>query len=211
MGRPTIAVRWTAFGVSAVYTAVLWLVGLEVDSLTQFLALLPSLSAAVLIAWDLFLWKLKPFSGFTRRPRLEGLWQVTLTPTSESHIPEGGNTGPIDAYLVVVHTYWSFYGRLLTSESASWSRAHFWGAQDGAPTEHLTFTYQNEPRADLEHRSRSHLGSCTLRPETKSPETVTGVYSTDRYTRGDMKLRLVDRSSGYATYDKAKAHQSKKE
>jgi hypothetical protein len=35
---------------------------------------------------------------------------------------------------------------------------------------------------------------------------MTGVYFTDRYTKGDMSLTHVDRTRGYASFAAAEAH-----
>ena len=51
-----------------------------------------------------------------------------------------------------------------------------------------------------------HIGVCTLQPATHVPHELVGTYFTDRYTKGDMQLRLVDRTKGYSTFASASEH-----
>ncbi len=95
----------------------------------------------------------------TSRTRIDGLWRVELVPTDESHIPAGGNRGPIPGFLVISQSYWSVYVRQFTVESASRSRAFFWEHPDGAEAETLTFVYENVPQQQYQHRSQRHLGT----------------------------------------------------
>ena len=38
---------------------------------------------------------------------------------------------------------------------------------------------------------------------------MTGVYFTDRYTKGDMTMELVDRSTGHPSFKAAQEHRPK--
>lgn len=208
MSRPSKPVHYAVIGVSLVYTVVLYLAGLRLD--TQFkqgLALLPGVAAAVLAAWDLILWRLPGLARLTKRPRLDGLWRAELHPTAKSHIPPGGNRGPIPAYLVISQTYWSIAVRQYTGESKSDSRASFWQLGPGAAVETLAFLYENNPEQRYQDRSPRHLGSCSLDCPSKAPKEMTGVYFTDRYTKGDMSLTLIDRSTGHPSFMAAEGHQ----
>ncbi len=136
MSRPTKPVHYAVIGVSLVYTVVLYLADLRIDTqFKQALALLPAVAAAVLTAWDLVLWRLPGLMRLTKRPRLDGLWRAELHPTKDSHIPAGGNRGPIPAYLVITQTYWSIAVRQYTGESKSDSRASFWQRGSDAAVE----------------------------------------------------------------------------
>ncbi len=210
MSRPSKPVHYAVLGASLVYSLVLYLADLRLDThLKQGLALLPALAAAVLAAWDLFLWRLPGLARLTKRPRLDGLWRAELHPTQESHIPAGGNRGPIPAYLVIAQTYWSVAVRQYTGESKSDSRASFWQRSPDAAVETLAFLYENNPEQRHQARSPRHLGSCTLDSTNKAPEKMAGVYFTDRYTKGDMTMTLVDRSTGHSSFTAAEAHQPK--
>lgn len=210
MSRPSKPVHYAVLGASLVYSLALYLADLRLDThLKQGLALLPALAAAVLAAWDLFLWRLPGLARLTKRPRLDGLWRAELHPTQESHIPAGGNRGPIPAYLVIAQTYWSVAVRQYTGESKSDSRASFWQRSPDAAVETLAFLYENNPEQRHQARSPRHLGSCTLDSTNKAPEEMAGVYFTDRYTKGDMTMTLVDRSTGHSSFTAAEAHQPK--
>ena len=200
-------IRIVVLGVGLVYSAVLALSGVHLDSLVKvLLAWLPAAAALAAVGWDLWVWRLPRARALTHRPRIDGLWQVTLKPTAESHIPSGGNRGPIPAYMTIRQSYWSLHARQLTEESGSDSRAFFWERLAGTNADRLTFLYENDPRP--EHRSRSprHLGSCSLDIAGLEPTEIEGTYFTDRYTQGSMGLTLVDRSSGHPSYEAAARH-----
>jgi len=207
MSRPAQPVRYTVVGVSVVYAVVLQLAGLRLDTpLKQALTFLPAVAAGILVAWDLLLWRLPGFARLTKRPRLDGLWRVELHPTAESRIPPEGNHGPIAAYLVITQTSWSIAVRQYTGESTSDSRAHYWQRSPGAAVETLAFLYDNTPEQRHQDRSPRHLGTCLLDPASKAPREMAGWYFTDRYTKGDMTLELVDRSTGHPSFASAHAY-----
>lgn len=207
MSRPTKPVHYAVVGVSLVYSVVLYLAGLHLETVfKQVLVLLPAAAGIVLTAWDVLLWHLPGLDRLTRRPRLHGLWRAELHPTDESHIPPGGNPGPITAYLVISQTYWSVAVRQYTGESKSDSRASFWQRSNDAAVETLAFLYENNPEQRHQSRSPRHLGSCTLDSTNRAPKEMTGVYFTDRYTKGDMTMTLVDRTTGYPSFAAADAH-----
>lgn len=210
MGKPAQAVRIAVVGILIAYTAVLYAADVQLDSvIKQLLALLPAVAAALLTAWDLFVWRFPGAHRANKRPRLDGLWRVDLRPTADSHIPPGGNRGPISAFMVVSQTYWTIGVRQLTKESTSDSRAYFWSRRTGAEVEVLSFIYENRPKQEHQPRSAAHLGSCSLEPASRTPTGMIGVYFTDRYTKGDMTLTLVDRTKGYASFEAAEAHTPK--
>lgn len=187
-----------------VYGVVLHLAGIQLDgNVKKALTYLPVLATLLLIAWDLWVWRWPLIYKLCARPSLGGLWRVTLHPTADSHIPEGGNHGPISAYLVVVQTYWTISLRLLTAESSSISRSFFWDNDHGTGTEWLTFIYDNTPMQRHQHRSTRHLGACQLKPGSRRPQKIKGMYFTDRYTQGDMELAFVSRDTGSGSFDEA--------
>lgn len=207
VGRPATTVRVTALAVCILYTAVLVFTGVSLDSFgKKVVGWLPTLAGAGVVAWDLWIWRLPGVQRLTHRPRLDGLWRATLEPTDESHIPEGGNRGPIEAFLVIRQSFWSLHIRQYTAESTSDSRAHVWTVDGGAGWHRVAFLYDNLPAARHQHRSTRHLGACQLDPTSQRPSAMGGVYFTDRYTKGDMQLALVDRSSGYASFEACLRH-----
>lgn len=72
--------------------------------------------------------------------------------------------------------------------------------------DNLTFTYDNLPKMSESHRSMRSAGACNLNPTSLKPEEVEGTYFTDRFTKGDMVLTLIDRTSGYPSFDAATKH-----
>jgi hypothetical protein len=207
VNRPATLVRMTALGVSLAYSLVLYTSGFQLDTWSKrIVGALPALAALALTLWDVWLWRQKGLQRLHGRPRLDGLWQVTLRPTAESHIPEGGNRGPIPAFMVVAQSFWSVHLRQLTTESKSDSRSWFWFRTNGADVDRLAFLYENDPLQEHQHRSQRHFGSCTVEPASLTPLEMSGVYFTDRYTKGDMVLTLVDRSRGHASFAAAQRH-----
>src|ERR1700712_1576451 len=95
-------IRTTVVAVSSVYTLVLYLSDLQLDTIPKkLLALLPTLASLLVVVYEKWLWKLKPVLKLHSRPLLTGLWQVELQPDPDSQIPEGGNRGPIEGYIVI--------------------------------------------------------------------------------------------------------------
>lgn len=200
-------VRLAVIVVGLIYAIMLYLSGVQLDNIyKQAVAALPAIGTIIVIAWDVYLWRLPLLKQLIRRPRIDGLWRAELTPTAESHIPSGGNRGPIPAYLVITQTFWSVHVRQYTLESVSRSRAFFWQILPNADVESLNFVYENEPRQALQHRSNRHLGACIFDIVGRSPKSISGVYFTDRYTKGDMELEFVDRTRGYSSFQDADRH-----
>lgn len=201
------SVRVTAVVLNAVYSAVLFVSGVELDSLIKrALALLPAALALIVVVFDKWAWKWPVVLTWAHVPRVGGLWIATLTPHAESRIPDGGNRGPIEAYVVIEQTFWTISVAQFTAESSSYSRTATFLRHGQSAQRTLSFLYDNDPRQ--EHRSRSprHVGACELKTPQGSPSSLEGSYFTDRYTQGEMTLRLIDRSTNYVDFKAAKAH-----
>lgn len=207
MGRPTALVRTVTLIVSAIYSVVLFTLGFDLPGWWRFIvSFLPTLAVAGVVAWDLWLWRLPGVQRLVRRPDMRGLWKVTLTPHPDSHIPEGGNRGPIAGFLEVKQSFWAVHLRLYTDQSASKSTATTWLPAYESSVDNLTFTYDNFPKVSESHRSMRSAGACNLNPISLKPEEVEGTYFTDRFTKGDMVLTLVDRTSAYPSFVAATKH-----
>lgn len=204
MNRPAWLVRIVIVTVSGLYTLALFLSGATLlPGINQTFAALPVVGSLLLLLWDYVIWKLKFVQRITKRPYIAGLWQATYQPTAESHIPGGGNRGPILGYLVIRQSYWSLSVRSFTAESRSDSRAVFWELHPGSDFETPTFVYENLPKESESHRSTRHLGTNRFDPASASPSEIEGSYFTDRYTKGDIRVELIDRSSGYGSFKAA--------
>lgn len=211
MDRPTALVRTITLVVSAIYSIGIFSLGFELPFWWRLLvAFLPTMAVLCVLAWDLWLWRQLGMQRLVRRPDLRGLWRVTLTPHPDSHIPEGGNRGPIDGFLEVKQSFWAVHLRLYTDQSASKSTATTWLPAYESAVDNLTFTYDNVPKMSESHRSMRSAGACNLLPTSLRPEEMEGTYFTDRFTKGDMHLVFVDRETGHATFAAAKQFASTK-
>ncbi len=188
--------RWTAIGVSAIWAAVIFFTGPDLDSNTRrALSYLPSVAGALVVAFDLWLWKIPGISRLTGRPHLWGTWRVELQPSPKAVIPKGGNRGQVAGAMVVEQTFWTIALQLYTTESGSSSiSAALINKTDSKQSKSLLFTYTNIARQAHGHRSSQHSGTCRLDVTGISPARLTGTYWTDRLTAGDASLTLVDRT-----------------
>lgn len=187
--------RWTAIGVSATWAAVLYFTGLDLnDNTRRGLSYLPSVAGLLVVAFDLWLWKLPGVSRITGRPHLWGTWKVELQSSAQSVIPQGGNQGPITGAMVIEQTFWTTAVQFYTRESGSSSiSADIVNKTESKQAKFLLFTYVNTVRQAHSHRSHQHSGTCRLDVTGTSPSSLSGTYWTDRVTAGDLTLTLVDR------------------
>jgi hypothetical protein len=207
MASPAAAVRLTATVVGTVYAVALYLSGIHIQAgAKEALSYLPTILTFLVALWDIWLWRLPLLQRLAKRPWIAGIWSASLTPTAQSHIPPGGNRGPIKAYVIISQTFWSTRIRQYTAESRSDSHASIWSDTASGSDRTLTYTYANRPRQELEDRSRPHLGTASLDIVGLRPSTMTGDYFTDRYTKGDMELHLIDRTTDYADFASADEH-----
>ncbi|NYD40033.1 hypothetical protein [Nocardioides panaciterrulae] len=185
--------RFTAIGVSAVWAAVLFFTGLDLDwEIRRWLAYLPSAVGLLVVAFDLWLWKIPGVSKATGRPHLYGTWRATLTPNPNSRIPEGGNWQPTGA-LVIEQTFWTTAVRLHTDQSTSASTtAAITSAPDSKQSKNLYFTYANRARQEHNERSYPHHGTTLLHVTGLKPTRLDGTYWTDRLTSGDIAIQRVN-------------------
>lgn len=134
-----------------------------------------------------------------------------MTPHPDSVIPKGGNRGPIPAFLEIKQSFWDIHLRMYTKESGSRSTATSWLPFYESSVDYLTFTYDNTPKTSESHRSMRSSGACNLTPTSLKPKEVEGTYFTDRFTKGDMNLIFVDRTSGYPSFVAASKYADSKE
>ena len=212
MGRPTALARTIVLIVSGIYSIVLFGLGLELPGWWRFLvSFLPTLTVIIVVVWDLWLWRLPGVRRLIRRPDLRGLWRVSLTPHPDSGIPQGGNRGPITAFLEVKQSFWAVHLRLYTDQSSSKSTAVSWLPTYESSVDNLTFTYDNTPKVSESHRSTRSAGACNLIPTSLKPKEIEGSYFTDRFTKGDMVLVFVNRTTGYPSFSAATNYVDKQE
>ena len=201
MGNPTKTVRITVSAVSAIYAVVLYATGIRLQhDARQLLAYLPSAFGILIVIFDSWAWKWPAINSLTGRPRIDGTWIASVRPQPDSHIPAGGNRGPIQAAVMIDQTYWSIGITFLTGESASYSTAASLRRHgDSRDRQVLTYTYANEPKHEHRPRSQAHLGAVQLNVSGFRPTQIGGTYWTDRLTVGDIDLGLLNRRTDYPT------------
>lgn len=199
---PTI-VRVGAAAGSVLYSAALWAAGVPLEGgLRKALAYTPSMVALGAVAFDAWLWKQPGIRSVVGRPWIGGTWVGTLTPHPESHIPEGGNRGPIDVSLVVEQSFWSMAVTLMSGEGSSRSvAAAIYPSGESRRRQLVTYTYTSSPNLDQRPRNQPHTGSAELEVSGSAPSRITGTYWTNRFTVGGIDLNLLNRRTDYLDYE----------
>ncbi|MFF3653614.1 hypothetical protein ACFYXV_33870 [Streptomyces sp. NPDC002181] len=190
---------------ATLYTAVLILLGLYPSQFRYLFAYIPAAVGYGVIVFDKWAWHWPGIHRFTGRPWVTGTWRVMLSPSPESHIPEGGNRGPITTYMAIEQTFWSLHATLRTKESTSRSINATVVARENSATAEIGFLYDNTPRVEHQQRSPRHEGACRLSVTGLTPQAATGHYYTSRFTAGDMDFTLIDRSTDYGTFAEAQS------
>jgi len=173
-----------------VWSTVIAVSGIELPTVTEkLLAYVPTLALVVAVAFDLLLWRLPWLRKAHKRPLLRGTWDTVITPHPDSHIPPGGNRGPIYAVTEVEQSFWTMCITMKSDESESISRAEQLASDGGSRTRQvLTYTYTNTPTLAVRERSPIHVGATMLSVVGDKPQNMTGTYWTDRLTIGDLNL-----------------------
>jgi predicted pore-forming effector associated with SMODS systems len=173
---------------AAVWGVTLLFQGVTVQTeLTKPFSVVVGVVAALLSAFNLWLWKVPLFRGWlVKRPVLEGTWDVTIRSTWKD--PSTGETAPpIAGFMAVTQTYADLHMRLMTKESHSvMLAADLLPNPDG--TYALVGIYRNVPNMGVRHRSPIHHGGLLLEVESVKAKRVIGTYWTDRGTAGDIAL-----------------------
>ncbi|GAA2474103.1 hypothetical protein ACFPFX_12435 [Streptomyces mauvecolor] len=191
---------------ATLYTAVLVLLGLYPTQFRYLLAYIPAAIGYGVVVFDKWAWHWPAIHRLTARPWVTGTWRVILSPSPESHIPEGGNKGPITGYMTIEQTFWGLHATLRTKESTSSRSSNATlTAPENSGTFEIGFLYDNKPRMEHQPRSPRHEGACRISVTGLTPLTATGHYYTSRFTAGDMDFTLLDRSTHHSTFAEAQA------
>lgn len=202
--RAASNIRLGAAVASTAYGVLLFTSGLHPDRQLKYaLAYFPALVGYLVVVFDKWAWRWPGMHRLTGHPRIEGTWRATLAPSPDSHIPAGGNTGPIKAYLTIEQSYWTVHATLRTAESESRSSNATIEKTDGSGVAELRFLYENTPQAAHQARSPRHTGACRLSITGPAPTMMGGRYYTDRFTAGDIGLVLLNRVTAYGTFAQA--------
>ncbi len=198
-------IRTGATIATTLYTVVLVVLGLYPSECRYLFAYIPAVAGYTVIVFDKWAWHWPGIHRLTGRPWVTGTWRAVLSPSLVSHIPEGGNRGPITTYMTIEQTCWSLHAALRTTESTSRSSNATVEAPENSGTAEIGFLYDNKPRVEHQHRSPRHEGACRIWVTGLTPQAATGCYYTSRFTAGDMDFTLLDRSTSYGTFTEAQA------
>ncbi|WP_371674910.1 hypothetical protein [Streptomyces sp. NBC_01276] len=204
MGTAT-TIRTGATVAATLYTVVLLVLGLYPSDFRYLFAYIPALVGYGTVVFDKWAWHWPVIHRFTGRAWVTGTWRVVLSPSAESHIPEGGNRGPITTYMTIEQTFWSLHATLRTKESTGRSRNATISAPENSGSAEIGLLYDNTPRVEHQSRSPQHEGACRIAVTGLKPKSAAGRYYTSRFTAGDMDFTLLNRSTDYSTFAEAQA------
>jgi hypothetical protein len=160
-----------------------------------------SAATLLLLAFDLWLWRLPLVCRLVKRPLVHGTWRGTLSsyyinPETNQRVAPAP-----DVYFVIKQRFWSITMRLLTKESKPTSIVGVIDNQgDGSYA--IISVYRNTPKLRVRDRSPIHHGAVMLDVSGKPATRLEGFYWTDRKTMGELDLtqrfgRLIsDHSEG---------------
>lgn len=204
MGTAT-TIRTGATIAATLYTVILVVLGLYPSQFRYLFAYIPACVGYGVVAFDKWAWHWPGIHRFTGRPWVTGTWRVILSPSPDSHIPPGGNRGPILTYMTIEQTFWKLHVTLRTKESTSRSSNATVSSPENSGTAEIGFLYENTPRVEHQHRSPRHEGACRISVTGLTPRAATGHYYTSRFTAGDMDFTLLNRSVNYGTFAEVQA------
>jgi len=194
---PELQVNALVLTVAVVWAVLLILQGVPVTAdLAHPYSTACGILVLLLAAFDNWLWHIPVLQGsFVKRPYLGGTWRVEFQ-TSWIDPSTGNTPGPLAGFMIVRQTYSDITMTFFTRESSSQFVAD--ELTVGPDGRFVVFAvYQNEPKAQVRHRSPIHYGALKMIVQGSPPTGIEGVYWTDRLTRGD--IRLFDRR--YSRYD----------
>ncbi len=141
------------------------------------------------VAWKWKVWRW-PSPWLVNTPNLGGTYKGLIHTHWEDPVTKQ-RPAPIPAILVVQQTLTTIYVRLFTAESESESlAASIEHAKDG--TSSLFYTYRNDPRQEVRHRSSIHYGGVKF-SIGGAEDRLEGGYWTDRKTVGEMSFTRASR------------------
>ena len=156
----------------------------------------------ILLAFERWLWRIRPVARALHRPVLKGTWKGQLSSTWKDSTT-GQRIEPIDVFLAVRQTYSAISLRVMTSESISKSLvASLDASRDDVAT--ISSTYQNVPRLLVRDRSSIHHGALMLEVTGQPAKQLQGCYWTDRDTKGELVLNSHSRKL-FTTFNEAAA------
>lgn len=200
--KPGTAARVAATVATGTYTLALRLAGVKLGAgVKSLVSYTPTFVIALFLVLDRWAWRWPVVHRLTGHPYLAGTWRLVLKPSADSCIPEGGNRGPIDAFLIVKQTWFGVHLTQVSRESRSTSLGATFRRAEVADQHVLHYSYLNIPLQQHQPRSSQHFGACTFTMVGRRPLEIDGSYFTGRLTRGDIGAALLDRKSDVISYD----------
>ncbi len=180
-------------GISILIWLILILIA-DVRTFTDILKKIPQAcgySFIVFFLFEKYLWSIKPFSLLVPYPSLHGTWKGKLN--SNYVFEDGTKCDPIDVTLVIKQTMLTISVEMFTGESSSQSYGGNIVKSHEGNLKHLLYTYYNDPRASVQHRSNTHQGTAKLRIIEKPELGLKGNYWTERGTTGEFDLSFYSK------------------
>ena len=141
-------------------------------------------AAILMTAFNKWAWKWKCLRWTHNMPVLATKYQGVFI-SDFDFVERSGN-------IIINQTFLTVAVQMKTDESSSRSlTASFNEVQN---VRYLIYTYQNDPRAEIQERSTMHYGTAML--DASNPMIIEGNYFTGRKSRGSMKFKAE--SKGFA-------------
>ncbi len=136
-------------------------------------------------------WERFPWLGQRTFPDLNGVWKGTLISTWTD--PESEMApDPISVEITIRQGLFSTHVSLATNESKSHSTRCILEPVYDTRRYRIWYSYSNEPRAQMRHRSAPHEGVAYLELDVgEHPTRLTGRYYTARKTTGDISVKRL--------------------
>lgn len=201
--KPGSVAKTAAVIATVLYALGLQLAGVQVtNSARSLVSYVPTLVVVTVLIADKWAWRWPGIHRLTGHPYLAGTWRLELRPSADSHIPTGGDRGPIDAFLVVDQTWFGIHLTQVTRESRSTSLGAVFEKSDNSGQYRLLYSYVNVPLQQHQPRSTQHDGACSFSMTSGTPTIIEGSYFTSRLTRGDISGERLDRRSDEIVYER---------
>lgn len=181
----------TAWSIDAIWSMAFGNgVGL-IKAVSLTVAVISFIAAIVLETTWRRLWKKFPAIGVRTFPDLNGVWKGSIVSTWID--PETGNAKPpIPTEIVIRQGLFSTHVSLKTGESTSHSTRSFLEPFHDTHRYRIWYSYNNDPKAQVQHRSSPHEGVAFLELDLDvDPHRLAGRYYTARKTTGDIEVSRI--------------------
>ena len=150
-----------------------------------------SILSVIFCKW---IWKWKVFKNWlVVIPDLNGKWTGVLSSNWVDSTTEEKISSKITT-LIIKQSLFKTSCVVKTDESTSYSiLSEFWIDEDNQILR-LVYTYQNEPRQNVQSRSRIHFGTAVLDINLGENEKLEGYYWTNRNSSGEMMFNCHEKT-----------------